>query len=95
MSEVDLIDVEEKFMGTWNIIEDVKFIASILSDTDDFKDIPWKDVDKLQNMLIGIQTLYNYRFSELNNQFNEMIAEIYRLRKLKTADYVGIVDGGI
>lgn len=54
--------------AAWGIIDELKFITSLIGESDDFSNIPAKEIDKLQNMLIGLYTLYNYKFIDLHAQ---------------------------
>ena len=74
-------DVETDIMSAWNVIEDIKFISELILEYDDFIDMPSKQKDKLTNMLIGMEHLYNYRFNKLFDDFTKLLDEMRERRE--------------
>lgn len=69
------IELEQEILNTWNIIDDIKLINNLLTESTDFKDIPAKSLDHIQNYLLGLQTIYHYKFEKMFNTFEEMLKE--------------------
>ena len=74
-------DVETDIMSAWNIVEDIKFISELILEDDDFIDMPSKQKDKLTNMLIGLECLYNYRFNKLFDDYTKLLNELHELKE--------------
>ena len=74
-------DVETDIMSAWNIVEDIKFISELILEDYDFIDMPSKQKDKLTNMLIGMEHLYNYRFNKLFDDYTKLLAELHELKE--------------
>ena len=74
-------DVETDIMSAWNIVEDIKFISELILEDDDFIDMPSKQKDKLTNMLIGMEHLYNYRFNKLFDDYTKLLTELHELKE--------------
>jgi len=74
-------DVETDIMSAWNIVEDIKFISELILEDDDFIDMPSKQKDKLTNMLIGMEHLYNYRFNKLFDDYTKLLVELHELKE--------------
>ena len=74
-------DVEKDIMSAWNVIEDIKFISELILEDDDFIDMPPKQKDKLTNMLIGLEYLYNYRFNKLFDDYTKLLDEMRERRE--------------
>jgi len=69
-------DVETDIMSAWNVIEDIKFISELILESDDFNDMSPQQKDKLTNMLIGMEQLYNYRFNRLFDNYTKLLVEL-------------------
>lgn len=74
-------DVETDIMSAWNVIEDIKFISELILESDDFNDMSPQQKDKLTNMLIGMEHLYNYRFNRLFDNYTKLLVELRERRK--------------
>ena len=74
-------DIETDIMSAWNVIEDIKFISELILEDDDFIDMPPKQKDKLTNILIGMEHLYNYRFNKLFDDYTKLLAELHELKE--------------
>ena len=74
-------DIETDIMSAWNIVEDIKFISELILEDYDFIDMPSKQKDKLTNMLIGLECLYNYRFNKLFDDYTKLLDEMRERRE--------------
>jgi hypothetical protein len=62
----DRFDFEQAIMNCWNIVEDIKLISRM-------NDIRPLTEDELMNALLGLETLYHFKFEVLFNGFERMI----------------------
>lgn len=62
----DRFDMEQAIMNCWNIVEDIKLISRM-------NDIRPLTEDELMNALLGLETLYHFKFEVLFNGFERMI----------------------
>lgn len=75
----DQFDFEQQIMDCWNVISDVKAVSEYLLDAP----LETGREDKIANMLIGIETLYDVKFNKLFRMFEQFNSERYRLLKEK------------
>ena len=69
----DRFEFEQQIMECWNVTSDVKTVAKYLMDA---PLEPGRE-DKIANMLIGIEALYNAKFDELFRHYESLIKEHY------------------
>ena len=67
-------DLEQKLLGCWSIVDDIKTIHSSL---DDFKeeDLSAKAADELGCLLLGLESLYSLKFTKLFEEFEKAVIE--------------------
>lgn len=61
-------DLEEDIMSAWGIIEDLKTLSTGVMERD-------LDQDKIANILIGLEQLYELKFEKLWDTFEAMIRD--------------------
>ena len=71
MKKFDRFEFEQQIMECWNVTSDIKTVAKYLMDA---PLEPGRE-DKIANMLIGIEALYQAKFEELFRQFEAIIKE--------------------
>lgn len=67
----DRFEFEQQIMECWNVTSDIKTVSKYLMDAP----LETGREDKIANMLIGIEALYNAKFDELFRQFETMVKE--------------------
>ena len=67
----DRFDLEQQILDCWNITGDIKHITEYLLDAPLEPD----RVDKISNMLIGVEELYNIEFQKLFETFEQLISD--------------------
>lgn len=65
----DRFEFENLLYKCWHIIDD---IDTVINFTDSIE-LAAADKDKLQNMLVGINTVYDQRFNDMMNMFAELV----------------------
>ena len=58
----DKFDFEEDMMNCWHVVDDIKQLAAMVSDRNASR-------DNIANVLLGLQVLYNDRFTQLMDGF--------------------------
>lgn len=66
-NKVDRFTLEEKIMNCWQIVDDLKTVYR--------SGQLYKDEDEMQNVLLGISTLYQLKFEELFATYETLIRE--------------------
>jgi hypothetical protein len=61
-------ELEEKIMQAWQVTSDVELIYRKVTDEG-------LSEDELSNALLGIMTIYNLRFNDLFDTFEQMLKE--------------------
>lgn len=67
----DRFDFEQQIMECWNVTSDIRIVSEYLLDAP----LEPNREDKIANMLIGIEALYEAKFNKLFQQFEALIAE--------------------
>lgn len=67
------IEMEEKIMKCWGVIEDLETTCQGVMDHN------WSE-DDIANALIGMRTIYNLRFDQLMTCFETLLRENAELR---------------
>jgi hypothetical protein len=76
----DQFDFEQQIMSCWNVTSDIKEVSEYLLDAP----LEVGREDKIANMLIGIESLYNVRFDKLFRMFEQFNRERYEMLKQQT-----------
>jgi hypothetical protein len=71
MEKRDRFLLEEYIMKCWHVTDDIETIEMFVESCD----MNARDKDKLFNMLMGIRELYNQRFSQTFELFEDLIRE--------------------
>jgi hypothetical protein len=71
MQKRDRFLLEQMMMKCWHVTDDMDTISEYVATQ--YSDIPAKHVDALLNMLVGMRTLYDQRFSNTMDLFAELI----------------------
>ena len=64
----DRFDLEQGILKCWNVTDDIDLVYRKLMDNPDEL-----DVDEISNLLLGIKSLYDLKFDELFNTFEQLI----------------------
>lgn len=70
MQKRDRFLLEEMLMQCWHVTDDLDTIASYVAAQ---RDIPAKHQDEIMNMLFGMKSIYNQRFSDTMDLFGELV----------------------
>ena len=71
----DQFDFEQQIMACWNVTSDIKTVTEYLMDAP----LELNREDKIANMLIGIESLYEAKFDKLFRMFEQFNRERYQL----------------
>ena len=71
MKKFDRFDFEQQIMNCWNVTSDIRTVTEYLLDAP----LEADREDKIANMLMGIEALYNAKFDKLFSQFEDLIRE--------------------
>lgn len=69
MMKFDRFEFEQQIMDCWNVTKDVKTVYKYLLHAP----LETGREDKIANMLMGIEALYEAKFEELFRQFEELV----------------------
>ena len=65
--------LEEQIMAAWHVVDDIQLLMRMILD----RPLPMTD-DEIANFLIGMETVYSFRFEELFNTFEEFLKESHK-----------------
>ena len=74
-----IFDLEQRIMNCWSLVDDVKLVAEKIGDDPAMEDIPAKHVDTLQNLLLGLECIYQLKFERLFSDFED-VCRVYHQR---------------
>ena len=88
--QYDQFDFEQQIMECWRITDDIQTVNEYLLDAP----LETDREDKIANMLMGIESLYNAKFDKLFTIFTQFNSERYELlnkiKELENASESGI-----
>ena len=67
----DRFEFEQQIMECWNVTTDIRVVSEYLMDAP----LEAGREDKIANMLIGIEALYEAKFNKLFQQFEQLVKE--------------------
>ena len=71
MKKFDRFDFEQQIMNCWNVTSDIRTVTEYLLDAP----LEADREDKIANMLMGIEALYNAKFDKLFSQFEDLVRD--------------------
>ena len=69
ISPPDRFDLEQQIMECWNVTSDLRHVCEYLLDAP----LEPNREDKIANMLLGMESLYNHKFDKMFRTFEHMI----------------------
>jgi len=67
----DRFDLEQQILECWNVTNDLRHVTEYVLDAP----LEPNREDKISNMLLGMEELYNLKFQKLFNTLETLIAE--------------------
>lgn len=67
LESVDRFDLEQDIMNCWQVVDDLRTLSKR------YLDGPVMSVDEVSNVLIGIESLYQLKFEQMFNTFEQCI----------------------
>lgn len=71
----DRFDLEQQIMECWHVVDDLKTLSEFACEHDDF------NRDKVVNITIGLEQLYQLKFDKLFRTFETIIHEEWNAKK--------------
>ncbi len=68
---IDRFDLEQQILECWNVTNDLRHVTEYVLDAP----LEPNREDKISNMLLGMEELYNLKFQKLFNTLETLIAE--------------------
>jgi len=62
----DRFDLEQQILGCWSVVDDI----DLLYHMPDYREL---SEDEFQNALLGMSTLYKFKFEQMFNTFEELV----------------------
>jgi hypothetical protein len=69
ISSPDRFDLEQQILECWNVTSDLRHVCEYLLDAP----LEPNREDKMANMLLGIEELYNHKFDKMFRTFEHLI----------------------
>lgn len=74
MHNRDRFMLEQMMMKCWHVTDDIETVANYVGN---IAELPANHKDEVLNMLNGIESIYNQRFSDMLELFGEMLHNGY------------------
>ena len=71
----DRFDLEQEIMSCWSVVDDIKLVMELVCDSGEFSGLPAKAEDKLANLLIGMQAMYQLKFEKCFNTYETLLKQ--------------------
>ena len=71
----NIFDLEQKIMDCWGIVDDIETLYAQLLDGE-----TKPTTDEIANVLLGIKQLYQYKFSQTFDKFEDICKDIQNMR---------------
>jgi len=81
--EANIFDLEQAIMRCWTLTDDIDLLYRNIGDNPKFADMDPKYKDKIMNILLGMNELYEMRFNECWREFEAVAGEYHRRGKDK------------
>lgn len=82
------IELYEQFDSCRNILKELRLISNSLVDNEFFQSMDPSQIDKLQNVLIGLEDLYDLKFEQLEKLIGDATLEV-ELKEDKKMETLG------
>lgn len=82
------IELYEQFDSCRNILKELRLISNSLVDNEFFQSMDPSQIDKLQNVLIGLEDLYDLKFEQLEKLIGDATLEV-ELKEDKEMETLG------
>jgi hypothetical protein len=79
MSEIT--DLEQSIMKCWSVVDDIDEVYKFIGDDEFFQGIDPKHADKIANLLLGLNSLYEVKFNSMWNDFEAVCREHHQRGK--------------
>lgn len=73
-SKMSQFDLEQSIMDCWRVTEDISNLHEAVLEYPDF------DKDKISNVLIGLEQLYEIKFDKCFRKFEAFLADYYEMK---------------
>lgn len=76
-----IFDLEQQILQCWHVTDDLKLLAEQIMDSPDFTDMPSELVDKLANLVGGLEHVYDMRFQKCWETFEKHCQQYHTYRR--------------
>jgi hypothetical protein len=76
-----IFDLEQEIMGCWNVVDDLKLAHEYICDHPEFEGMKAEHSDRIGNLLLGLETLYQIKFDKMFETFSVVCREYHQRGK--------------
>jgi hypothetical protein len=76
-----IFDLEQQIMGCWTVVDDIGEVCKHIGNDTGFASIEPEVEDEIMNLLLGLKSIYQMKFQNLQNSFEEHCEEFHEYRR--------------
>lgn len=73
MKEKDRFNLEEEILAVWKVVDDIELLLTYVGDSPVFEGMNPKHADEIMNFLLGMKTIYDVKFHNLESTMVDLI----------------------
>ena len=81
-----IFDLEQQIMGCWTVVDDIGEVCKHIGNDPGFASIEPEVEDEIMNLLLGLKSIYQMKFQNLQNSFEEHCEEFHVYRRQCTGE---------
>ena len=71
----DRFDLEQDILSCWGVVDDIKIVMELVCDSGEFEGLSAKAEDRLANLLLGLQAMYQLKFEKCFRTFETLVKQ--------------------
>ena len=78
---MNIFDLEQQIMGCWSVVDDIGEVCKHIGSDPGFASMEPEVEDEIMNLLLGLKSIYQMKFQNLQNSFEEHCSEFHEYRR--------------
>ena len=78
---MNIFDLEQQIMGCWAVVDDIGEVCNHIGNNPGFDGMEPEVEDEIMNLLLGLKSIYQMKFLNLQSTFEEHCSEFHEYRR--------------